>query len=195
MNKNILILCGMSSSGKDSILRKLVSDYDYLPLISCTTRKMREHEVDGKDYWFIDNWAFKSMIENNRLIEYRSYNTLVNGIKDIWLYGLSKSELDRVYPNQKYVVILDIQGTQSLLDYYGKDKCEVIYVDCPSEIRKERAVKRGSFDLTEWERRSKCDEVDFSEDKRIGVVDREVQNWGISLDDVVKGIVEKGVLE
>ena len=191
MNKNILILCGMSSSGKDSILRKLVSDYDYLPLISCTTRKMREHEVDGKDYWFIDNWAFKSMIENNRLIEYRSYNTLVNGIKDIWLYGLSKSELDRVYPNQKYVVILDIQGTQSLLDYYGKDKCEVIYVDCPSEVRKERAMKRGSFDLTEWERRSKCDEVDFSEDKRIGVVDRVVQNWGISLDDVVKEIVEK----
>ena len=189
--KNILILNGKSSSGKDSILRKLVSDYDYLPLISCTTRKMREHEVDGKDYWFIDNWAFKSMIENNRLIEYRSYNTLVNGIKDIWFYGLSKSELDRIYPNQKYVVILDIQGTQSLLDYYGKDKCEVIYVDCPSEIRKERAMKRGSFDLTEWERRSKCDEVDFSEDKRIGVVDRVVQNWGISLDDVVKEIIEK----
>ena len=192
MNKNILILCGMSSSGKDTILRKLVSDYDYLPLISCTTRKMREHEVDGKDYWFIDNWAFKSMIENNRLIEYRSYNTLVNGNKDIWLYGLSKSELDRVYPNQKYVVILDIKGTQSLLDYYGKDKCEVIYVDCPSEIRKERAMKRGSFDLTEWNRRSEADEIDFSEDKRMGVVDRVVQNWGISLDDIVKEIVEKG---
>src|SRR5574344_779918 len=193
--KNILILCGMSSSGKDSILRKFVSDYDYLALISCTTRKMREHEVDGKDYWFIDNWAFKSMIENSKLIEYRSYNTLVNGIKDIWLYGLSKSELDRVYPNQKYVVILDIKGTQSLLDYYGKDKCEVIYVDCPSEIRKERAIKRGSFDLTEWERRSKCDEVDFSEDKRIGVADREIQNWNRELDDVVKKIIEKGGLE
>ena len=122
-------------------------------------------------------------MESLRTIKYYS--------KDIWLYGLSKSELDRVYPNQKYVVILDIQGTQSSLDYYGKDKCEVIYVDCPSEIRKERAMKRGSFDLTEWERRSKCDEVDFSEDKRIGVVDRVVQNWGISLDDVVKEIVER----
>jgi guanylate kinase len=194
MNKQITILCGQSASGKDAILRKLVSDYDYLPLISCTTRKMREHEVDGKDYWFIDNWAFKSMIENNRLIEYRSYNTLVNGIKDIWLYGLSKSELDRVYPNQKYVVILDIKGTQSLLDYYGKDKCEVIYIDCPSEIRKERAMKRGSFDLTEWNRRSEADEIDFSEDKRIGVVDREIQNWNRELDDVVEEI-KKGGLE
>ena len=79
--------------------------------------------------------------------------------------------------------------------YYGEDKCEVIYVDCPSEIRKERAMKRGSFDLTEWERRSKCDEVDFSEDKRVSIVDREIQNWDISLDDVVKEIVEKGGLE
>ena len=110
----------------------------------------------------------------------------------MWYYGLPKYVLD---DNKKYVVILDIQGTKEFIPYYGKDKCEVIYIDCPSEIRKERAMKRGSFDLTEWERRSKCDEIDFSEDKRIDVVDREVQNWGISLDDVVKEIVEKGGLE
>lgn len=191
MNKQITILCGQSASGKDTILRKLVSDYNYLPLISCTTRKMREHEVDGKDYWFIDNWAFKSMIENNRLIEYRSYNTLVNGIKDIWLYGLSKSELDRVYPNQKYVVILDIKGIQSLLDYYGKDKCEVIYIDCPSEVRKERAMKRGGYDEIEFERRYLADLTDFSEQNRIGLVDREVKNYDRKLDDVVEEIVKE----
>ena len=192
MSKQITILCGKSSSGKDSILRKLVSDYDYLPIISVTSRPIRISEKDGIDYLFETKENFLKLIKNDRLIEYRTYNTLVNGVSDIWYYGLPKYVLD---DNKKYVVILDIQGTKDFITYYGKDKCEVIYVDCPSEIRKERAMKRGSFDLTEWKRRSKCDEVDFSEDKRIGVVDRVVQNWDISLDDVVKEIVEKGGLE
>ena len=192
MNKNILILCGMSSSGKDSILRKLVSDYDYLPIISVTSRPMRISEKDGVDYLFETKENFLKLIKNDRLIEYRTYNTLLNGVSDCWYYGLIKHVLD---DSKKYVVILDIKGTKDFISYYGKDKCEVIYVDCPSEIRKERAMKRGSFDLTEWERRSKCDEVDFSEDKRMGVVDRVMQNWDISLDDVVKEIIEKGDLE
>jgi guanylate kinase len=195
MNKQITILVGQSASGKDAILRKLVSDYDYQSFISCTTRPIRENEIDGRDYWFIDKWAFESMIDNNRMVEYRTYNTLVKGVQDTWFYGLSKSEIDRMYDNQSYVVVLDLQGVKSLIDYVGKDKCEVIYINCPSEIRKERAMKRGSFDLTEWNRRSEADEIDFSEDKRIGVVDRVVQNWGISLDDVVKEIIEKGGLE
>src|SRR5574344_2712895 len=195
MNKQITILVGMSGRGKDAILRKLVSDYDYQSFISCTTRAIRENEIDGRDYWFIDKGAFESMIDNNRMVEYRTYNTLVKGVQDTWFYGLSESEIDRMYDNQSYVVVLDLQGAKSLIDYIGKDKCEVIYVDCPNEIRKERAMKRGSFDLTEWERRSKCDEIDFSEDKRVDIVDREIQNWGISLDDVVKEIIDKGDLE
>ena len=192
MSKQITILCGQSASGKDSILRKLVSDYDYLPIISVTSRPMRIGEKDGVDYLFETKENFLKLIKNDRLIEYRIYNTLLNGVSDCWYYGLIKHILD---DNKKYVVILDIKGTKDFISYYGKDKCEVIYVDCPSEIRKERAMKRGSFDLTEWNRRSEADEIDFSEDKRVGIVDREIQNWGISLDDVVKEIVEKGGLD
>jgi len=192
MSKQITILCGKSSSGKDAILRKLVSDYGYLPIISATSRPIRISEKDGIDYLFETKENFLKLIKNDRLIEYRTYNTLVNGVSDVWYYGLPKYVLD---DNKKYVVILDIQGTKDFISYYGKDKCEVIYIDCPSEVRKERAMKRGSFDSIEWNRRSEADEIDFSEDKRIGVVDRVVQNWGISLDDVVKEIVEKGGLD
>ena len=64
-----------------------------------------------------------------------------------------------------------------------------------SKVLEENNYKVYSTDLTEWERRSKCDEIDFSEDKRVSIVDREIQNWGISLDDVVKEIVEIGGLD
>ena len=188
MNKQITILCGKSSSGKDSILRKLVSDYDYLPIISVTSRPIRISEKDGIDYLFETKENFLKLIKNDRLIEYRTYNTLVNGVSDVWYYGLPKYVLD---DNKKYVVILDIQGTKDFITYYGKDKCEVIYVDCPYKIRKERAIKRGGYDETEFERRYLADLTDFSEDKRIGLVDREIKNWDRELDDVVKEIVNE----
>ena len=82
--KNILILNGKSSSGKDSILRKLVSDYDYLPIISVTSRPMRISEKDGTDYLFETKENFLKLIKNDRLIEYRTYNTLLNGVEDVW---------------------------------------------------------------------------------------------------------------
>ena len=194
MNKQITILVGMSGSGKDAILRKLVSDYDYQSFISCTTRPIRENEIDGRDYWFVDKWTFESMIDNNRMVEYRTYDTLVKGVQDTWFYGLSKSEIDRMYGNQSYVVVLDLQGAKSLIDYIGKDKCEVIYINCPSEIRKERAIKRGGYDEIEFERRYLADLTDFSEQNRIGLVDREIKNWNRELDDVVEEI-KKGGLE
>ena len=60
-----------------------------------------------------------------------------------------------------------------------------------AEQRKERAMKRGGYDETEFERRYLADLTDFSEDKRIGLVDREIKNWDRELDDVVKEIVNE----
>ena len=112
MNKQITILVGQSASGKDAILRKLVSDYEYLPIISVTSRPIRVNEKDGVDYLFESKETFLKLIKNNRLIEYRTYNTLANGVRDVRYYGLIKHILD---DNNKYVVILDIQGTKEFM--------------------------------------------------------------------------------
>ena len=183
--KEFTILVGRSASGKDAILRMLVNDYDYKPLISCTTRPKRDGETDNVTYYFISDYEFRVMINNNKLIEHRSYNTLVGGKKAVWYYGLPKIEVDK---NLHYVVILDLNGAQSFIDYYGKDNCEIIYIECGAETRTERAKKRGGFDRQEWDRRLKKDDIDFDIMKR-GIVNRTIDNENQSLDDVVKEIV------
>ena len=180
------VLVGRSASGKDAILKKLASDYNYIPLISCTTRPKRDGEVDNVTYYFISNYKFKSMIKDNKLIEYRSYNTLVSGNKATWYYGLPKVEVNINNPN--YVVILDLKGAKSFMNYYGKDICEIIYVECGAKTRTERAKKRGGFDTQEWNRRLKKDNIDFNILNR-GIVDKTIDNENRNLDDVVKEIV------
>lgn len=181
-----VVLVGKSGCGKDSILRKLVNDYNFNRIISWTSRPKRENEVDGLDYHFCNKVEFLYLIDNNKLLEYRAYNTLYKGKEDIWFYGLLKEKLKA----KNNVVVLDLVGAKSFIDYYGKENCKVFYIDVDEEERTKRAMKRGSFDIKEWCRRLLTDEEDFSEDNRKGIVDFIIENKR-KIDETVKEIIDK----
>lgn len=156
----VTILVGKSATGKDAILRYLVNTYKYEPIVSITSRPKRVGEVDGREYNFISYKEFKLLIKNDKLIEYRSYNTLVDNKPEIWYYGLKKQHFDN---DKNYAVILDIDGAKNFINYIGKKNCVVYYINTKDEIRKIRAMKRGSFDEIEWNRRLEDDNKVFNE--------------------------------
>lgn len=162
-----LILCGKSGSGKDAILKRLVKR-GFTPIISLTSRPIRSGETNGIEYNFVSRALFESMVRDDKLIEYRSYDTLVRGVPDTWYYGLEKAKKDL---KTDYVVILDVNGAKSFMDYYGKENCCCLFIGVSDITCKERAMKRGSFDPTEWSRRVKTDDEDFSFDKLQPIID------------------------
>lgn len=174
-----LILCGKSASGKDAIAKRL-SRRGFTPIVSCTSRPMREGEVDGRDYHFLSKSTFERFIENDIFIEYRSYDTLVDGKPDTWYYGTTKQELpscNKRDPEHKdYVIILDLDGAKAFMDYYGRDNCFCVSIEASDSTRTERAMKRGSFDETEWDRRVEADFEAFSEERVEAVCDDRVYN-------------------
>lgn len=154
----IIVLTGESCGGKDTI-RKELELLGYKNIVSYTSRPMREGEIDGVDYHFVTREEFQRMIDNDEMLEYRSYNTLLNGVSDTWFYGLKKETLDE---RQAYVVILDLEGAKNFYDYYNYNiQCHIIKLCVPYSIRLIRAENRGSFDITEWQRRFNADEIDF----------------------------------
>lgn len=167
-----LILCGKSGSGKDTILKRLCKR-GFTPIVSLTSRPIREGETNGVEYNFVSRDLFESLIRDDKLIEYRTYDTLVGGEPDTWYYGLEKAAVDL---NNDYVVILDLNGAKSFMDYYGRENCMCIYVDVLDGLRTSRVKERGGFDETEWNRRMEADAKDFSMDKLIEVVDKSVCN-------------------
>ena len=158
-NGRIYILTGESASGKDTLLKHMLATDPFLEsIVSFTTRPMRDGEVDGKDYRFVSKEQFEKGIENDDFIEYRSYETLVNGKSDVWYYGSGKCNLSA---HKDYIVILDLEGAKTFVDYYGKENCFVINLRAGDDVRKKRAMRRGSFDETEWNRRLEDDKVKF----------------------------------
>ncbi len=170
----MLILIGKCAAGKDTIAAELLKR-GFKPLISHTSRPMREGEVDGREYHFVSSKEFEDLIENDRMLEYREYHTTVNGVPDKWYYGLSKQPLE---PDVNYVTVVDTLGARELLAYYGRDISKVVEVRTDDNIRKRRAITRGSFDETEWDRRFADDVIRFSEKETKPLVNDIVFNNG-----------------
>lgn len=178
MKNKILVLCSPSSCGKDYALNYLVSSHNYKPLISHTTRPIRPNEKNGREYHFVNDKKFLKMIKNEELIEYRTYNTLQNGIPSVWYYGLSKKTIDNLDPNSRYVTIFDIQGAKDFIKYHGKDNCFVVMIRCDDKIREERAKSRGGYSVEEWSRRLMDDKIVFSDENTKGLIDWYIENNG-----------------
>ena len=71
----LVILSGFSGAGKGTIMNLLMNRYqeNYALSISATTRKPREGEQEGREYFFKTREEFEKMIEKNELIEYALY--------------------------------------------------------------------------------------------------------------------------
>lgn len=190
-NFSVLILIGKSASGKDTIQDKLTKEHGYSPIVSTTSRPIRDGEIDGVNYHYVPRDIFEKRIRDGRFIEFRSYDTLVKGKPDTWYYGVEKMTL-----TGKNVAVLDIDGTRAFIEHYGKDNCNVIYIDADDRIRKERAMMRGSFDETEWNRRLAADVKDFSAERVLNVANSIISNNGnISIDKVIKNVLLTDNLE
>lgn len=161
----IYLFIGMSCAGKDTLCKEFLKKHKdtVLPIISYTTRPMRENEVDGVEYNFVSEEHFKELIKNDQLTEYRIYNVKVNGNDDTWYYGTPKFDFD--LSTYDYVGVVEIKVAKKIVETYGSDNVDITYVIADDAEREKRANLRGSFDKTEWDRRFQTDKEDFSDKK------------------------------
>lgn len=160
MENEIIVICAPSCAGKDTLARYLEKNNEYNFVISTTTRPMRPGEFQKNPYNFTNNENFENLINNDDLIEYRTYNTLVNNIPDTWYYGVEKSEIE---DNKKYVCVLDTVGLIEFKKHFG-DRVISFYLNVDDNVRKERCLLRGDFDEFEWNRRLADDKIRFSDE-------------------------------
>lgn len=71
----LIVLSGPSGVGKGTVRKALFNepDVDFQYSISMTTRKPREGEVNGKDYFFVSKEEFEENIKNGDMLEYAKY--------------------------------------------------------------------------------------------------------------------------
>lgn len=155
---NIIVLIGKSGAGKDTLASDLCRNYEMFSMcISTTSRPIRVNEIQGIHYNFVSAEEFLEKIRNSEMLEYRSYETKLNGINDIWYYGTEK-----IAVQNGSVLVLDFPGLLNLKSALKDVNVISLYLDCSDEERKRRAQERGSFCEEEWNRRLIDDSVKFN---------------------------------
>ena len=139
--ENLTILVGCSASGKDTVMNRLIKEFDVKPVISYTTRPIRDCEQEGREYHFVTEEEFERMKNDGEFIETRVYKT----VKGNWYYGLPKNGIN-ITDDNNYITILDFDGLLELekwLRSIGQiDKLTSIYVDVTEQNRLIRSLNR-----------------------------------------------------
>lgn len=108
----LVVISGFSGSGKGTLMKGLMENYDYYSLsISATTRAPRPGEEEGREYFFVDKERFLGMIQNGELLEYARY---VDNY-----YGTPKSYVEQELAKGKDVILeIEMQGALKIKAKY-----------------------------------------------------------------------------
>ncbi|SDW45111.1 guanylate kinase [Lachnospiraceae bacterium KHCPX20] len=156
----VIVLLGKTASGKTSISDFLHREYKWKQWITVTTRPPRVNESQGNPYFFVSNKAFKHLIDNDNLIEYKSY-TVANG--DVWYYGCPKISVEQAKA-ENIVLILTPAGLHDAKKYFEENEIpfKSVYIAASESTRRMRLHSRGD-EPEEVSRRIAADEKDFKD--------------------------------
>ena len=136
--KNLVIITAPSGSGKTTLCKQILKKEDSVQFsISHTSRKMRQNEKNGIDYYFVTNEEFLDGINNDEFIEWNYHFDCY--------YGTSKSQIKKSIDSKIPILLeLDVKGALAIQKLYPNQTVS-IFVEPPSiNDLKIRLKKRGS---------------------------------------------------
>ena len=133
---NLFAVAAPSGAGKSSLVKALLELDSHLAVsVSHTTRAPRGQEHDGREYWFVDEPAFRAMAERGEFFEWAQ----VHGN----LYGTSRKAIEqRLADGQDIVLEIDWQGALQIKQLFAHTVLIFILPPSWDELR-QRLQRRG----------------------------------------------------
>ena len=133
----LLVVSGPSGAGKGTVCKALMEKYPEICMsVSATTRKPRPGEVDGVNYYFLEEEKFRSMIDNHEFIEWACFCQNY--------YGTPKKKVEDLLSEGKDVILeIEVQGAMQVKSKFPEGV--FIFVMPPSlEELRNRLSGRGT---------------------------------------------------
>ncbi|HLP30582.1 MAG TPA: guanylate kinase [Geothrix sp.] len=138
---NVFVVSAPSGAGKSTLAQRLVRSVPDLSFsTSFTTRPPRPGEVDGRDYFFVDDARFDAMVAEGGLVEWVQVYGHRYGTGREWLTGVLASGRD---------VLLDIETTGALNLRQAIPDARMIFILPPSAAALEERLRGRGKDSDE----------------------------------------------
>lgn len=160
---HIFVISAPSGAGKSSLVDALIKKDPNIQLsISHTTRKMRPNEIDGVNYFFINQAQFKQMIDENQFIEYAEvYGNY---------YGTNIKTIQQFLDNGRDIILeIDHQGAMQIKNIFPD--AVLIFIAPPSLATLEHRLRqRNTDDESIIQKRIVCANDDMSHQHKFDYV-------------------------
>ena len=135
---NLFVVAAPSGAGKSSLVKALLELDSHLAVsVSHTTRAPRGQEQHGREYWFVDEPAFRAMVERGEFFEWAQ----VHG----HLYGTSRKAIEqRLMEGEDVVLEIDWQGALQIKRLFPH--AVLIFILPPSWQELEQRLRRRGED-------------------------------------------------
>jgi guanylate kinase len=162
----MIIVSAPSGAGKTTIVKHLLKTVPGLAFsISATSRKIREGELQGREYYFVTADEFRSMIDAGKLLEWQE-------VYPGSYYGTQLAEVERMFEEGKIPVFdVDVVGGLNIKKMFG-DQALAVFIRPPS------------FEVLESRLRSRATENEESLKKRLDKVKWEL-DFEVQFDQVI----------
>lgn len=158
----IYLIMGKSATGKDTVLQSLLKkkELQLNRIIQYTTRPIKDGELDGREYYFVNKEKMHELEASGHILECRKYDTIYGD----WYYFTTDETLD---PDKNYVLIGTLPVLDSLRSRFNNVRAVYLYLDDGERLQ--RALDRENASenprYAEMCRRFLNDEKDFSQEE------------------------------
>ncbi len=136
----IIIISAPSGTGKSTVIKRLMEKPE-LRLkfsVSATSRKPRNGEINGKDYYFVSAHEFESMVKENKFLEWEEVYAGT-------CYGTLLSEVERITSSGDNMILdIDVKGAINVKKRFGKEALSIFLMPPSLEILAARLRNRGT---------------------------------------------------
>ena len=182
----IIAVSAPSGTGKTTILKSILQDFPELVFsVSATTRKKREYEKEGVDYFFLNESEFENKIRNNEFVEWEKFYD--------YYYGTYKSFIEDNINNGKPVIAeIDVKGALSLKKIYPQSVLIFIYPPSFEEL-KSRLKKRKTEGNDEFNKRIERAEMELRQKDKFDylVENNDLETAILEIKSLIKKIINK----
>ena len=136
----LFVISGSSGVGKGTVINEFLKKHsDFKLSISCTTRGMREGEVNGVNYFFLSKDEFKKCVDNNEFLEWAEFSGNC--------YGTKKEFVEKCLANGENLILeIDTKGALNVKKLMPE--AHLIFIAPPS-VEELEARLRGRHTETE----------------------------------------------
>ena len=138
MRHILMAVSGPAGVGKGTIVKTIIAKRaDVVESVSCTTRKPRAGEIDGKHYFFLSKEEFLRRIEEKDFLEYDEHFGNY--------YGTPRSFVEETLKTKSVILEIDVVGSLNVKKEFPE--LVLVMIAPPSvEELKRRLIGRGSED-------------------------------------------------